>query len=865
MKQHQSTSRWSTRTRTIALIAIFSCWMSCSRFQLRQGWDDQLGPVVPHDTFPADCTMCHTGTDWNTLREDFVFDHERETGVPLVGAHQGAQCLLCHNDRGPVTQFAGKGCAGCHVDVHLGHLGPSCDRCHTEDTWKPTDVIAKHNRTRFPLIGAHVALECYMCHEGAESGVFLPLDTNCVSCHADDFNRTQDPDHQSVGFGTNCQDCHSPIAWEGALSFSHPASFPLSASHGGLRCNDCHSGNGFGGLSTDCASCHMSEFQSTTSPNHMSAGFPTNCEQCHNTGGWVGADFIHTSSFPLSQGHGGLDCFDCHIGNVFTGLSADCVSCHLADFQGTSDPNHVTTGFSMDCELCHTTQKWQGAQFDHPSTFQLTAGHSGLDCGECHIGGTNLGLSTECSSCHMDDFNATMNPSHGPAGFSMNCEECHTTSGWTGVNFNHTPAFPLTAGHGGLDCSDCHLGDVFNGLSSDCVTCHLSDFTGTTNPNHATSGFSMDCELCHTTQKWQGAQFDHPANFPLTAGHGGLNCMDCHVGEVFSGLSTACVSCHTSDFNGTSDPKHSSAGFSSTCQNCHNTSTWDMANFTHTNAFPLAGGHAGHNCNECHSSNVYTGLPSDCVSCHMSDFTGTTNPDHQANGFTTDCKQCHFSTSTWQGAVFNHPANFPLTAGHGGLNCTDCHLGGVFTGLSTACASCHASDFNGTSDPKHSSAGFSSTCQNCHNTSTWDMATFTHTNAFPLSGGHAGHNCNECHSSNVYIGLPSDCVSCHLSDFQGTTNPDHEVNGFSTDCKQCHFSTSTWQGAVFNHSFPITNGKHSNLNCSDCHIVPGNSMIFSCIDCHEHRKTKMDDKHSDVGGYVWASPACLNCHPDGRD
>ena len=32
--------------------------------------------------------------------------------VALRGAHAQAGCLLCHNDRGPVQQFAARGCGG---------------------------------------------------------------------------------------------------------------------------------------------------------------------------------------------------------------------------------------------------------------------------------------------------------------------------------------------------------------------------------------------------------------------------------------------------------------------------------------------------------------------------------------------------------------------------------------------------------------------------------------------------------------------------------------------------------------------------------------------------------------------------------
>ncbi|MEK7413995.1 MAG: hypothetical protein AAB263_11830, partial [Planctomycetota bacterium] len=66
------------------------------------GWWAEHGPVVPHDTFPADCSLCHEGTGWNSIRADFEYDHLARTGIPLEGAHEQAECLRCHNDRGPV-------------------------------------------------------------------------------------------------------------------------------------------------------------------------------------------------------------------------------------------------------------------------------------------------------------------------------------------------------------------------------------------------------------------------------------------------------------------------------------------------------------------------------------------------------------------------------------------------------------------------------------------------------------------------------------------------------------------------------------------------------------------------------------------
>lgn len=177
-------------------------------------WWSGLGPVLPHDSFPADCKLCHTGSDWNSLRDDFHFDHLKETGVPLVGAHEDAQCLRCHNDRGPVAVFEARGCQGCHEDLHLGELGARCTDCHDEETWFPHGQIEKHYETRFPLVGVHAQTACRNCHPGAEIGRFRPADTRCEGCHQADLQRTTN--HVGLGWIDHCERCHLPTSWNQA-------------------------------------------------------------------------------------------------------------------------------------------------------------------------------------------------------------------------------------------------------------------------------------------------------------------------------------------------------------------------------------------------------------------------------------------------------------------------------------------------------------------------------------------------------------------------------------------------------------------------------------------------------------------------
>ena len=180
-------------------------------------WWSGLGPVIPHDGFPADCSLCHKGETWNELIENFSFDHARMTGTKLEGAHDRARCLRCHNDRGPVQVFAAQGCAGCHTDFHQGELGPDCKQCHVQETWRPVGQRERHARGRFPLTGAHAAVACHQCHPGAFAGRFFQTDSSCVTCHQQDLARALLPPHIALGFVDNCDRCHPTTSWNHAV------------------------------------------------------------------------------------------------------------------------------------------------------------------------------------------------------------------------------------------------------------------------------------------------------------------------------------------------------------------------------------------------------------------------------------------------------------------------------------------------------------------------------------------------------------------------------------------------------------------------------------------------------------------------
>lgn len=528
----------------LCLLALACITKSTPENKARHAWAGSNGIVVPHDSFPTDCLLCHVEGSWSELREDFTFDHEAETGVKLEGAHAQAQCLRCHNDRGPVTLFAAGGCAGCHEDIHRAELGTQCSSCHGEKTWALRDEIALHNRTRFPLVGSHAAADCWTCHPGGEVGNWVRVDVDCTTCHGDQALTVQSPDHSANGWIAACDRCHIPTTWDGA-GFNH-FTFQLTGAHRSTDCSACHVNDVFAGTPTDCAGCHSQDYANTTDPDHAASGFPMSCELCHDTSTWEGAIFSHA------------------------GIANGCVACHQDDYDGTTDPDHAAGGFSTSCEDCHSTNSWDGAAFQHQ------------------------GIVDGCVNCHLDNYNATTNPNHVAGGISQSCEQCHVTTTWLGANFDHrgitsgcvtchqdnynatTDPNHMAAGVG-TSCEQCHGTDFWRpanmnhaGITTNCAVCHTPEYNQTTQPNHAAAGFPPTCELCHSTNGWTPADFNH--NFPINNGdHSGLDCIECHIQpmnyRVFS-----CIDCHQHNQNDMAD-EHTKVGnyvwSTPACYGCH--------------------------------------------------------------------------------------------------------------------------------------------------------------------------------------------------------------------------------------------------------------------------------------------------------
>jgi len=307
---------------------------------------------------------------------------------------------------------------------------------------------------------------------------------------------------------------------------------------------------------------------------------------------------------------------------------------------------------------------------------------------------------------------------------------------------------------------------------------------------------------------------------------------------------------------------------SNSCYGCHPTGSKGKS-FDHAaNGFPLTNGHSAVDCASCHT-NGYAGTSNACASCHTNNYTQTTNPNHTAAGISNDCATCHTTIPGWKPATY--PAHSDLVGVHVSIanDCAACHNGN-YTVLPKTCNDCHASDFAQTNDPSHTAAQFPVTCADCHSQTSWKPSTFDHSTFYPLIGAHAtiANNCLKCHASG-YPNTPNTCEGCHTPDYNQTTNPNHTSAQFPKTCEDCH-NQSAWAPANWDHDsqyFPIYSGKHNGEwnTCSDCHTTANNYSQFSCIDCHEHNKTDMDNEHQGEQGYTWTSAACYNCHPKGSN
>ncbi len=328
----------------------------------------------------------------------------------------------------------------------------------------------------------------------------------------------------------------------------------------------------------------------------------------------------------------------------------------------------------------------------------------------------------------------------------------------------------------------------------------------------------QDCQACHVP-------FEKKAQDRL--------CLDCHkpvagdmaAGQGFHGKTPLMASIPCSD-----------------CHDDHKGRDFDMtglnrSSFPHDYTdFALRGAHRTVACADCHQEGKrWAEAPQRCFACHKAD-------DQHAGNLGQECQSCH-KTSAWKDLQpFDHgKTRFPLKDKHAAVACIACHVGEVYKGIGTDCASCHAID------DVHRTR-FGADCKSCHNEKAWSPAKFDHGKhtPFPLKGAHATAQCSACHGDELLRPLATACFDCHKAQ-------DVHHGSLGSDCASCHNETG-WRTKIrFDHDltrFPLS-GLHAAVACEACHVSQSyKDAKTDCASCH-----KADDVH--LGRFT---ARCESCH-----
>ncbi len=728
------------------------------------------------------CHFDHKGRSFDsTLVNKKSFDHAKLTGYSLDGKHNELKCEECHTNkrtkkeiRKTDIRFLGTqatSCKSCHKkdDIHnyTGDFSKKdCNTCHNNLSWKD-NIKFNHNKdTKFKLEEKHSTLKCNDCHLTNKSKKLFQYQwgshleqKQCLTCHQD-FHKNKLSTKLNNG---NCLNCHDQSKWP-IDNFNHGVSgFKLQGKHNELTCAECHLNANkptknksqikvkdltFTGLKSQCLSCHKNSHQNIKM---------NECSKCHQENSWhktLNFDHNTQTHFALDGKHSDLKCNDCHLPQpqnsqtIKRGLITlssptyhweklnlkTCESCHSSPHKAEFSKELLAN----KCTTCHTTQDWytQKSQsgFDHAKTrFTLTGAHTKTRCNDCHgenkkkIFKFNSIEQKFCIDCHSNIHENQFSKNYS----TQNCSACHSTDKFNHIqNFNHDLTnFKLTGKHKDTKCSECHTPTVknyelkwpnlsklnkqspsiskfkFDSLKSNsCRECHDDYHKGQ---------LSQSCSQCHTENGWKPTTFNHneQSRFHLLGKHTELKCEKCHESTKdlkplihFKPLSNQCSDCHKDGHKG---------NFGKSCQECHNEKGWKSTKDFHKN-FTLSGLHFTLECSECHKDGKkLSGLSQQCIACHQK--------DDVHNGSSPNCNNCH-TQHFWEITSFRHSlTKFPLRGAHRAIECSECHIGGVYKGLSNSCVSCHINDFNANPAP-HTSGN--TNCITCHK------------NTFTFSGSH---------------------------------------------------------------------------------------------------------------------------------
>jgi len=188
----------------------------------------------------SNCAKCHTETSFVAVKSMTSFNHST-TDFPLEGKHIGVDCKLCHKGKytDPINFTA---CKNCHQDYHRGELAkngvsPDCVACHSLNVGfdQSSYSVDQHQKTKFPLVGAHAATPCFSCHVSEDRWSFKNKGTSCTQCHKNIHG-----ERFAVNGITNCERCHDSDSWFPSKFDHNLTAFPLDGRHAEVECRLCH-------------------------------------------------------------------------------------------------------------------------------------------------------------------------------------------------------------------------------------------------------------------------------------------------------------------------------------------------------------------------------------------------------------------------------------------------------------------------------------------------------------------------------------------------------------------------------------------------------------------------------------------------
>jgi len=694
-----------------------------------------------------ECQRCHGEDGWKPAPR---FQHAR-TAYPLEGKHVRVECAKCHKDEAeaapraaapgqtpPVkpaafTRWKGlpfQRCTDCHKDPHQGRLGESCAGCHSAADWKKLQAGAQerafHERTRYPLRGAHAGVKCEACHRPSPAAPAK---------------------YKGLAFG-KCTDCHAD---------AHLGQLARAGAMGGKA----------GALAPMPAGSRRPTATATSTPTATTTSTAT-CDACHTVESWLPVRFEVADhdrlEYLLEGAHRAVACALCHpkdprleqrvpaairrdlgrsgrpvkvsLALLDIPRAGDCRTCHRDPHAGQFEARLAKDG----CGACHAVESFRKPRFDHAkdSRYPLEGKHAQAACAACHrpdaAGVVRYRpLAMACAACHADPHTAQF----AVKGQGNDCARCHVAAGWKELKFRHAEPFTrfaLDGKHAKVACEKCHPAvkvaafDVrrYRPVTTTCEGCHADFHKGAF---RAAGQETTLCAQCHGAASWATSTFAHEkTRFPLEGAHRSASCQGCHPDPTFKApVARACAACHADVHQGRLGAR---------CERCHAPTAWAATTFDadahRRSAFPLTGRHAVTSCESCHGDRRDRGFTRPtraCVACHGEDLAraqaGAAAVDHDAAGFPETCQSCHSAWRFSPASLPQHEVCFSIDSGkHAGIRCTRCHTtvplvdySQPFTCQSdtAACTRCHSCASH---DDVAGFACIDRRCYECHRFST---------------------------------------------------------------------------------------------------------------------------------------------------